>query len=180
MIVLGALMGLLLFSGGNMPAPVAPAVPSYLVTLTGYNAVPEQTDGDPHITASGAYSNPEVIAARSVDLKDALPFGTIIELVGPSSDPNNTCGYEVVDEVIGYRVIADAMNPRYTSRIDVLFDTESNYLLNNGTTKNAGTILGICSGVTIRVVGHVNINKIPRTQVELAALVKGQALAVNK
>jgi len=174
-------MGLFFFSAGNAEAPQAPAaIPSYTVTLTAYNAVPEQTDSDPWMTASGAFSNPEVIAARSVDFKDELPFGTIIELVGPSADPKNTCGYHAVDEHIGYRVIADVMNPRYSARIDVLFDTASNYLMTDGTTKNAGTILGICDGVTVRVVGYVPVNKIPKTQAELAGLVKGGTLAANK
>lgn len=171
-------MGFSLFLGVATKAPVqpvAPALPSYTVTLTAYNAVPEQTDGDPHITASGAFSNPEIIAARSVDLVDELPFGTIIELTAPTSDPKNTCGYEVVEPIIGYRVIADAMNPRYTERIDVLFGTDANYIMTNGRTKNAGTILGICSGVGIRVVGYVDPRRMPKTQADLAALVHPRA-----
>lgn len=183
MIVLGALMGLLLLGTSEPVAPQAPApVPSYTVTLTGYNAVPEQTDGDPFTTASGAYSNPEVVAARSVDLASQLPFGTIIEITGPANDPKNSCGYHVVDDVIGYRVIADAMNPRYTKRIDVLFDTKANYLMADATTKNAGTVLGICDGVTIRVIGRIKIGQIPKTQAELAKLVAAvkNTVAVNK
>lgn len=176
-------MGLFLLSGGTTPEPApepTPSVPTYAVTLTAYNAVPEQTDDTPFETASGAYSNPEVIAARSSNLASALPFGTIIAVEGPSA-AQNTCGFGVVAPLIGYRVIADAMNPRYTDRIDVLFDTQSNYTLAGGREENAGTILGICRGVTIRVVGHVNINRIPKTQAELAALVGGnsKALAVK-
>lgn len=155
-----------------MPAPAA-VVPSYSVTLTAYNAVEGQTDSDPLVTASGAYSNPEVVAARSVNLKNDLPFGTIIELDGPT-DAQNTCGYSAVKGLIGYRVIADAMNPRYTDRIDVLFDTKSNFVRPNGTSMNAGNILGICKGVTIRVVGKININQMPKTQAELVTLVTGK------
>lgn len=172
-------MAFLLFSGaslGALPAhadaPTAPALPTYSVALTAYNAVPAQTDGDPFTTASGAYSNPEVVAARSQDLRDELPFGTIIEVSGPST-PGNSCGYSVVAPVIGYRVIADVMNARYTDRIDILFSTKTNYILSDGTTKNAGTILGICEGASVRVVGHVKISNIPKTQTELVALVRG-------
>ena len=179
MTALGGLMAFLLLSSatfGALPAradaPGAPSVPSYAVTLTAYNAVPEQTDGDPLVTASGAYSNPEVVAARSRDLKDELPFGTIIEIAGPSIK-DDSCGYHIVAPIVGYRVIADTMNARYTDRIDILFSTKSNYVMGNGSTKNAGMILGICAGASIRVVGHVNTNRIPQTQEELAALVTG-------
>ncbi|MDB5244596.1 MAG: hypothetical protein JWN18_466 [Parcubacteria group bacterium] len=179
-------MGFLLLSGSNSVAsvatttPVVAVVPSYSVTLTAYNAVPGQTDSDPLVTASGAYSNPEIIAARSVDLRDELPFGTVIELDGPVGT-QNTCGYGSVEKLIGYRVIADSMNPRYTERIDVLFDTASNFIRPNGATMNAGNILGICKGVTIRVVGKIDMKHIPKTQVELAKLVTGtsEALAVK-
>jgi 3D (Asp-Asp-Asp) domain-containing protein len=154
-------------------APAVPDSPSFGVTLTAYNAVPEQTDSDPTITASGAFSNPEVVAARSHDLADELPFGTIIEIVSPP-DQNNSCGYNVVAPIIGYRVIADTMNMRYTKRVDILFATKSNYLMADGTTRNAGTIFGICQGASIRVVGHIDLthpNHLPKTQDELAALV---------
>ena len=171
-------MGFLLLSGGAytpvsaLGAQKTVTVPSHTVTLTAYNAVPEQTDSDPLETASGAFSNPEVVAARSQDLASMLPFGTIIEIDGTNAS-KKTCGYDIVAPIIGYRVIADSMNARYTDRIDVLFSTESNFTLKNGDTKNAGMILGICTGVTIRVVGHVAINHIPKTQVELAKLVRG-------
>lgn len=174
-------MGFFLLSSATMAThasasvPVAPTLPIYPVTLTAYNAVPEQTDEDPFTTASGTYSNPEVVAARSQDLSKELPFGTIIEIDGPAVQ-GNSCGYNIVEPIIGYRVIADTMNARYTDRIDVLFDTDSNYTLANGRVKNAGMILGICSGATIRVVGHIDLshpNHLPKTQSELAALVNG-------
>lgn len=168
-------MGFLLLQGGIMPQVGAlnvPIVTNYPVTLTAYNAVPGQTDSTPFETASGAYSNPEVVAARSQDLADELPFGTIIEIDGPTG-PNNSCGYNIVESIVGYRVIADAMNVRYTNRIDILFNTKSNYLMKDGKTKNAGMVLGICNGSSVKVVGHVDINKIPKTQAELARLVRG-------
>lgn len=155
------------------------ATPGYNVTLTAYNAVAAQTDSNPFETASGAYSNPEVIAARSGNLADELPFGTIIELDG-SNASREACGFNAVAPLIGYRVIEDAMNPRYTDRIDVLFDTKANYVRADGSVMNAANVLGICKGITIRVVGHVDINHIPKTQAQLAALVeKGTALALK-
>lgn len=177
-------MGFLLLSGGSytsVPSPVIVqkevVVASHTVTLTAYNAVSEQTDSTPLETASGAYSNPEVVAARSRNLADELPFGTIIEIIGPTS-AQNTCGYSIVAPIIGYRVIADTMNARFTDRIDVLFSTDSNYRQRNGNTKNAGMILGICSGATIRVVGYVDVQNMPKTQIELAKLVHGGTSAL--
>lgn len=177
-------MGFLLLSGGTaLPAlssvQAAVTEPGHTVTLTAYNAVPEQTDGDPLTTASGAVSNPEVVAARSVDLADDLPFGTIIEVVGPNSS-QGTCGYSVVAPAIGYRVIADSMNKRYSDRIDILFGTEAEYTTLDKGMKNAAEVLGICTGVTIRVVGYVNVSRIPDTQEELATIVNvGTELALK-
>ena len=177
-------MGFLLLSGGlALPAHAqTPASPSYTVTLTAYNAVPAQTDGNPLETASGAYSNPEVIAARSQDFADELPFGTVIELDGSSISSDGTCGYGVVASRIGYRIIEDTMNAKFTKRVDVLLDTKADYRTTDKGMKNAAQVLGICDGVTIRVVGHVDINHIPKTQAELAKLITGKSdsLAFNK
>jgi 3D (Asp-Asp-Asp) domain-containing protein len=186
MITLGTLMGFLLFSGAQAITPLvantetAPTLPSYTVALTAYNAVPEQTSSHPLITASGAYSNPEVIAARSQDFASELPFGTIIELDGSNISSKNTCGFDVVKPHIGYRVIGDVLNAIYTKRIDILLDTKTNYVAPDGSLVNAANVLGICQDVTIRVVGFVAIAHIPKTQDELAALVeKNNSLAVK-
>ena len=166
-------MGFFLLPGiVAVPADVPP-LPSYTVALTAYNAVPEQTSSHPLVTASGAYSNPEIIAARSRDFADELPFGTIIELDGSNTSSKGTCGYDVVKPHIGYRVIGDTLNARYTERIDILLDTKTNYKALDGTIVNAAKVLGICQDVTIRVVGFVDINHLPKTQAELAKLVKG-------
>jgi len=173
-------MGFFLLSSALMAmpasasAPAAPEPPAYPVTLTAYNAVVAQTDDSPLVTASGAYSNPEVVAARSQDLTDQLPFGTIVEIDGPTAS-STLCGYGIVAPIVGYRVIADAMNARYTDRIDVLFSTKANYIMADGSTKNATTVLGICSA-SVRIVGFIDLThpgRLPKTQAELAALVKG-------
>lgn len=184
MLSLTALMGFLLFSGPTVlhaEAGKQPTLPTYAVTLTAYNAVAAQTDHNPLETASGAYSNPEVVAARSHNLKDELPFGTIIEVDG-SNASRESCGYGVVAPLIGYRVIADSMNARYTDRIDILLGTKAEYKTTDKGMKNAAEILGICKGVTVRVVGYVDIKNIPKTQDALAALIHGtvKELAFNK
>lgn len=143
-----------------------PAYKTLKVTLTGYNAVPGQTDDDPTTTASGAYSDPNIVAARSRDLAAELPFGTIID-IEPSSH-TGSCGISAVQSQIGLRVIADTMNARMHNKVDVLLKTV-----------NAARALGVCK-VTVRVVGHVDIADIPHTQSELAAAVSDTELAINK
>jgi hypothetical protein len=160
-------------------APAIPLLPSLVptnllsVTLTSYNAVPEQTSPTPNITASGAASNPEVIAARSRGLASELPFGTIIAVLGPTSaDDGPYCGYDSVSHLIGYRVIADTTNARFTRpRIDIQLDQKDTVPV-GGRLVNPAVALGACTGVQIQVVGYVNPQHIPSTQKALAALVE--------
>jgi len=142
--------------------------------LTGYNAVPEQTDSDPFTTASGAYSNPEIIVAVSKDLRyGALPFGTIIALEAGKTD--NDCGFDSVEHLIGYRVVADQMHERWEKKIDILLDEDDTVRIGiNGQPKkaiNPAKALGKCRNITARVVGKIAIKDIPQTQSQLALMV---------
>src|SRR4051812_33253604 len=82
--------------------------PTLTVKMTAYNALPGQTDSTPDRTSIGAYTDPDIVAARSSDLADELPYGTVIEVVPAATstrkDPN--CGRETVEDKIGLRVIA--------------------------------------------------------------------------
>lgn len=180
-----ALVGLFLFSGAfGAQTPVAlekeepPQVvlPSYTVKVTGYNAVSWQTDGDPSTTASGAFSNPEVVAARSRDLAAELPFGTVIEMDRPNVDSVN-CGFDAVSGLIGYRVIADTMNERMHNTIDLLFENDVTVPI-SGVHVNPSRALGVCDEVVLRVIGRIDPNHIPKTQEALAKLVTNQPAAL--
>jgi 3D (Asp-Asp-Asp) domain-containing protein len=158
----------------------APEFPTYTTSVTGYNAVAAQTDGDPSTTASGALSNTAVVAARSRDLADELPFGTVIA-IEPSTERSDTCGLDFVGPKVGYRVIADTMNARITNTVDVLFATDNTFTV-GGKAVNAARALGSCKDVTIRVVGHIDISKpsnLPKSQTALAAMVGASGLAVK-
>jgi 3D (Asp-Asp-Asp) domain-containing protein len=175
------LTGLLAFFvlTGSAGQASAPAYPTLDVAMTAYNAVPWQTDGDPSITASGAFSNPNVVAARSRDLAEELPFGTVIAI--ESAREENGCGISVVSETIGYRVIADTMNARIVNTVDILFDTDDT-IYHGGKSVNAARVLGYCDDVTIRVVGTIDISNpatMPKTQVALAAAVGASGLALR-
>ena len=149
------------------------------VSLTGYNAVPEQTDSDPFTTASGAYSNPELIAARSVDLKEELPFGTVIEFVIPEGKSTPPCGLSSVEHLVGLRVVADSMHPRKRNQIDILFDKGDKVQIGKKKV-NPAVVLGVCEDIKIRVVGKIEIKDMPKNQTELLAMLGGASLAVNK
>ena len=182
-----ALMGAFVLTGlGGTSLAVAsttspievPTNPSYTVSLTGYNPVVDQTDSDPTITASGAYSNPEVIVARSKDLADELPFGTIVS-ISPTTSTSPNCGLNAVSDYVGLRVVADSMHPRKRHQIDIMFDEHATVRV-GGKAMNPARVLGVCKDVTITVVGFVDINNIPSNQTELRALVGAQTLAFAK
>jgi 3D (Asp-Asp-Asp) domain-containing protein len=148
------------------------------VKLTSYNAVPEQTDHNPSVTASGAFSNPEVVAARSVDLKGTLPFGTVVALTRKGGDTEN-CRFGAVEHLIGYRVIADSMNSRMRNKIDVLLNASDTVLV-HGVATNPSLALGLCNEVEVRVVGKIDIKDMPQTQEELRKLVEGDSFALAR
>lgn len=149
----------------------APA--SFTAKLTAYNAVPGQTDNTPFTTAVGAYSNPEVIAARSRDLSAKLPYGTIIKIEQVGYDTPN-CRYSTVEDQIGYRVIADTMNPRITNTVDVLMNQHKKVWV-DGRMVNPALAVGRCASVAVTVVGHISVSEIPMTQAELSRIVEGDS-----
>lgn len=163
--------------------PVAPigviAEKSAIVAITGYNAVPEQTDSDPFTTAWGVYSNPELIIAVSRDLRTKFPFGTVVAL--ESDNPTGKhCGYDSVKHLIGYRVVADSMNARHTQRMDILFDVDADVAYGSGSKTrqvNAAKVLASCGNITARAVGKLGIKDLPKTQVELAMRVEATMAA---
>ena len=146
--------------------------------LTAYNAVPAQTDKNPFTTASGAFSNPEVVAARSGDLASKLPYGTVIAISREGAD-TPSCNFSPVESQIGYRVIADAMNPRISNTVDVLLD-QNNMVQVGSRMYNPGIALGLCGKVTIRIVGKIAVKDIPATQLELAEMVDGPAIIAQR
>ena len=151
------------------------ATQSYTVSMTAYNAVPAQTDGDPFVTASGAWTNPEIVAARSQDLASELPFGTVIKIERAAAD-SPRCQFGKVEHLIGYRVIADTMHSRWTSKIDILLD-QTDTVTVGAVEMNPARVIGVCGGVTITVVGSVDINDMPETQEELRQMFESKALA---
>ncbi len=155
---------------------IEPTYKTFTVAMTGYNAVPGQTDDTPEHTSIGAYTNPDIIAARSQDMADELPYGTVIAITAASSTPN--CGLSLVTEQIGLRVIADAMNARMRNKVDILFDANKTVRA-KGRQMNPALVFGICKKVQIAVVGRIDTKKMPKTQAELAVAVGLAAIAAR-
>ena len=86
------------------PPPTAPAVREMQVTATAFNSLPEQTDSQPTLTASGERLRPGMRAiAVSRDLEQAgLTSGTRVEIDGH-----------------GEWVVLDRMAPRWRRKIDL-------------------------------------------------------------
>jgi 3D (Asp-Asp-Asp) domain-containing protein len=184
-----ALTGLLLLSSAattsiqtpdwTKNAPPEPTYEYLTVAMSGYNAVVGQTDDTPFITASGAPTNSEITAARSRDLADELPFGTVIEIIPGNATSTPSCELGAVQDSIGYRIITDTMNVRIHNHIDVLFGNKDKRFI-GGRTLNAARAMGWCNGIDIRVVGHVDMSNLPTTQHELQEMFGGETqLAVR-
>ena len=160
--------------------PSEPEYPTLTVKMTAYNALPGQTDDTPDRTSIGAYTNPDIIAARSKDLADELPYGTVIEVVpvATSTPRDVNCGREYVHDMIGLRVIGDAMNPRITNTVDILLD--HNELVQVGKLKrNPAKAFGMCKNVTIKIVGKIDTKKMPKTQDELKLAIETRNIAAD-
>lgn len=91
-------------------------VPYYVVECTTYNATIGQCDSTPFVTASGMKIDPSKpgshkYLALSRDLLKLFNYGDTVVVQGTNK-------YD------GEWVVADCMNKRFTSRIDLLIDTK--------------------------------------------------------
>jgi len=82
-----------------------PEVIKLKITVTGYSSSPDETDSDPHITASGKWVRDGIVATN------LLPFGTKVRI------PE-----EFGDKVF---VVEDRMHSRFSNRIDVWFPSKN-------------------------------------------------------
>jgi 3D (Asp-Asp-Asp) domain-containing protein len=129
-------------------------------------------------TASGMRSNPQIIAARSLDLASELPFGTVIKVEHIVKDTPN-CQFDKVESQIGYRVSGDTMNSRWSKKIDILLDQHNTVTVDGGRVVNPALAVGVCTQVKVTVVGHLNPAHVPTTQAALAALFDAPKLAMQ-
>lgn len=105
----------LLYCGHGITMPEAIIKPESVfrlsITVTGYSSTPDQTDDSPFTTAMNTTVHPGVLALSRDLLREFTPgapfrFGDIVELEG-----------------LGVFSVEDTMNPRYTKRADIWFQS---------------------------------------------------------
>lgn len=103
------------------PPPREPLARELEVTATAYNSLPEQTTGDPALTASGERLRPGLRAlAVSDDLFEAgLEFGARVE----------------IDGVPGEWIVLDRMHSRWRRKIDLYMGNDEERALAFGERK---------------------------------------------
>ena len=99
------------------PAP-APLARELTVTASAYNSVADQTDGQPHLTASGETLRPGMrcIAVSDDLFSSGLDFGTRVEIEG----------------LPGEWIVMDRMHSRWSKKIDVYMGTDEKAALGFG------------------------------------------------
>ncbi|ADI15644.1 conserved hypothetical protein [Truepera radiovictrix DSM 17093] len=109
-------------------APLAKAAPEALhtleVTLTAYASTPDQTEGDPTVTATGQRVRPGIVAVSRDLLKTQLPYGTQVRVVEIRTDDEGCGGYptSTVFEV------QDTMAPERVNEVDIWMPTREEAL----------------------------------------------------
>lgn len=150
------------------------------LTVTAYNAVTAQTSNKhPHITASGAPPNAQIVAAVTPMLLRKLPFGTVVRIKADTvAAQPRSCDIRRVQHLIGYRVVLDTMSPNAKGELDVLFPEKAEVSLQNGQRVNPAVALGVCRDVSVEVVEHLDPGgSLPKTQAELIAMIRDQRQA---
>ncbi len=92
----------------TVPAPKATTKKIMRVRASAYSSTPDQTDGNPFITANGTRVRDGIIAANF------LPFNTLVK----------------IPELYGDKIflVTDRMNRRYTNTIDIWFPDRTSAL----------------------------------------------------
>ena len=104
-----------IYSQGTLTMPASIAHPRSVfrvsITVTGYSSTADQTDDSPLITAMNTIVHPGMLALSRDLLREFTPgapfhFGDIVELEG-----------------LGVFTVEDTMNPRYSQRADIWFQS---------------------------------------------------------
>jgi 3D (Asp-Asp-Asp) domain-containing protein len=99
------------------------ATPTFTVRATGYNSLASQTDGTPHVTATGTRTRFGVLAVSRDLLAGDLPYGSLVRLrdKGTYYDGRGAGRYQGLLDGHGLFVVEDTMHARKRQQIDVWF-----------------------------------------------------------
>jgi 3D (Asp-Asp-Asp) domain-containing protein len=114
-----------------LPQAAGPsATPVYVVRATGYNSLPEQTWGDPHVTATGTRTRFGIIAVSRDLLGGAVPYGSLVRLRDLGGYHNGR-GEGMFQERLDAQqlfVVEDTLHARKRNQIDVWFPEKAEAL----------------------------------------------------
>lgn len=99
------------------------ANPTFELRATGYNSHVAQTNGSPHVTATGTRTRFGVLAVSRDLLQDDLPYGSLVRLedLGGYHGGGGEGHFQQVLDAQGIFVVEDTMHPRKRQQVDVWF-----------------------------------------------------------
>jgi 3D (Asp-Asp-Asp) domain-containing protein len=102
-----------------------PLRPRYTLKATAYNSVPEQTNSQPFITATGASTRFGIIAVSRDLLPRHIPYGSLVRIydLGNYHDGRGYGKYQALLDGHGYFIVEDTMHMRKQEQIDLWFAT---------------------------------------------------------
>lgn len=99
------------------------ANPTLRLRATGYNSHVAQTNGSPHVTATGTRTRFGVLAASRDLLHDELPYGSLVRIrdLGGYRGGGGEGHFQQVLDAQDIFVVEDTMHPRKREQVDVWF-----------------------------------------------------------
>lgn len=99
------------------------ANPKLEVRATGYNSMASQTDGNPHVTATGTRTRFGVLAVSRDLLDQDVPYGSLVRLrdLGSFYEGRNAGRFQTILDSQDLFVVEDTMHARKSNQVDVWF-----------------------------------------------------------
>lgn len=101
------------------------AQPRYTLRATAYNSLPGQTQGNPHVTATGARTQLGVIAVSRDLLGWHIPYGSLVR-IRDLGNYHSGKGYGAFQHVLNEQalfIVEDTMHARKRQQVDIWFPT---------------------------------------------------------
>lgn len=108
----------------QVPVVQGPSGPLRLnLRATAYNSLPAQTDGDPHITATGATTRFGIIAVSRDLLGSGVPYGSLVRIrdLGGYGNGRGAGAFQEILDGHDLFIVEDTMHIRKREQVDVWF-----------------------------------------------------------
>jgi 3D (Asp-Asp-Asp) domain-containing protein len=102
-----------------------PSLPVYTLRATAYNSVPEQTNSQPFVTATGTRTRFGIIAVSRDLLPKHIPYGSLVRIrdLGNFHDGRGYGRYQAMLDGQDHFIVEDTLNIRKQQQIDLWFET---------------------------------------------------------